>query len=328
MKIGLTPADQKLVDRLEKLKDEKNKSPPPSETELRRRLAQLKGENFIESSAKNLLPSVDNRTHQEKVDGLLDQYTSERDIEFQHNPQEEIEARLATLREQGVRPNEGTYMSNLHDSDDSEEEIGKITKKIMDEVALEQATHPQLSNKNSNTSDKSDKSLEQWCALCNKDPKFRCFNHIMYDTGTSRHVDESFLQHFLIERDIHLLHKSEDIEQRLAELRDQDVEKSSCDGPLLSSLPDSSNSDSVDFMVRKVMDEVALEEKTKASSSGTEGEPDESLDDTEVLPWCVLCNEDAHFRCLDCGDLYCSKCNKEVHKQWDRDHKVVAFTRK
>lgn len=55
MKIGLTPADQNLVDRLEKLKDDKNKSPPPSETELRRRLAQLKGENFVETSHKNLV---------------------------------------------------------------------------------------------------------------------------------------------------------------------------------------------------------------------------------------------------------------------------------
>lgn len=73
---------------------------------------------------------MDNKTTQEKVDGLLEQYTSERDIELQHNPQEEIEARLATLREQGVRPNEGPFISNLHDSDDSEEEIEKITKKV------------------------------------------------------------------------------------------------------------------------------------------------------------------------------------------------------
>lgn len=206
MKVGLTPADQKLVDRLEKLKDDKNKSPPPSETELRKRLAQLKGENFVETSYKNLLPTVDSRTNQEKVDGLLEQYTSERDIELQHNPQEEIEARLATLREQGVRPNEGPYMSNLHDSDDSEEEIGKISKKVMDEVALEEKT------------------------------------------------------------------------------------------------------------------------KVIIGSSGTEEEEQyENLDETDVLPWCVLCNNDANVKCIECGDLYCAKCNKEVHEQWDRDHTVVAF---
>lgn len=76
------------------------------------------------------------------------------------------------------------------------------------------------------------------------------------------------------------------------------------------------------------MDEVALEEKTKDTVGSSSTEAEEPDDETDVLPWCVLCNDDAHFRCIDCGDLYCAKCNKEVHRQWDRDHKVVAFKRK
>lgn len=74
---------------------------------------------------------MDTRTDQQKADALLEQFLSERDIELAHNPQEEIEARLATLREKGVRPNEGPYISNLHDSSGSEEDVDKITKKVV-----------------------------------------------------------------------------------------------------------------------------------------------------------------------------------------------------
>lgn len=52
LRIGLSPADQQLVDRLEKLK-EKGKTPPPSEVELRKRLERLKGENdYVEGPSR------------------------------------------------------------------------------------------------------------------------------------------------------------------------------------------------------------------------------------------------------------------------------------
>lgn len=52
LRSGLSPADQKLVDRLEKLKDNGN-GPPPSESEIRERLANLKGENnYVEGPSK------------------------------------------------------------------------------------------------------------------------------------------------------------------------------------------------------------------------------------------------------------------------------------
>lgn len=60
----------------------------------------------------------------------MEQFINEKDIELAHNPQNEIEARLASLREQGVRPNEGPYISNLHDSSGSDDEVDKITKKV------------------------------------------------------------------------------------------------------------------------------------------------------------------------------------------------------
>lgn len=83
------------------------------------------------------------------------------------------------------------------------------------------------------------------------------------------------------------------------------------------------------------MDEVALEEK----SSKILGDPncapqpmetgDEMDRSSPELPWCVLCNQDARYRCLDCNDLYCAECNKQVHKTWgETDHRIVSFTKK
>lgn len=55
LRTGLSPVDQQLVDRLEKLKD-KGKAPPPSETELRMRLANLKGENnYVEGPSRPVM---------------------------------------------------------------------------------------------------------------------------------------------------------------------------------------------------------------------------------------------------------------------------------
>lgn len=52
LRSGLSLADQKLVDRLEKLKDD-GKGPPPSESEIRERLANLKGENnYVEGPSR------------------------------------------------------------------------------------------------------------------------------------------------------------------------------------------------------------------------------------------------------------------------------------
>lgn len=59
LRTGLSPADQQLLDRLEKLKDDKNKGPPPSEEEIRRRLNSLKGENeYVEGPSRAVSSNI------------------------------------------------------------------------------------------------------------------------------------------------------------------------------------------------------------------------------------------------------------------------------
>lgn len=54
-------------------------------------------------------------------------------------------------------------------------------------------------------------------------------------------------------------------------------------------------------------------------------------DDTDELPWCAICNEDAIVRCLDCdGDLFCAACFKEIHADDEeyREHKTKKYVAK
>lgn len=86
------------------------------------------------------------------------------------------------------------------------------------------------------------------------------------------------------------------------------------------------------------MDEVSLDEKSsdvaskykfKSHSQSVESTEEEMDQSSPELPWCVLCNKDARYRCLDCNDLYCAECNTEVHKTWgDTDHRIIEYQRK
>ena len=68
-------------------------------------------------------------------------------------------------------------------------------------------------------------------------------------------------------------------------------------------------------IINRVLDEDRLElEDEGICDDGAAGGDEE-------LPWCELCNEDAHLRCLDCdSDLYCRRCWKEIHKDADLKH--------
>lgn len=126
----------------------------------------------------------------------------------------------------------------------------------------------------------------------------------------------------------------EDLVHRLATLKGEQYKKGG------STFKDDSeeSEDEVSKITKKLSEEVALEDKAGGVSGvgnvnvddGNDDDDEEVKIDPDELPWCVLCNNDATYRCYDCGgDLYCSSCNVEVHKTWgDTDHKVVPYRQK
>ncbi|XP_054153483.1 abscission/NoCut checkpoint regulator-like [Oppia nitens] len=56
---------------------------------------------------------------------------------------------------------------------------------------------------------------------------------------------------------------------------------------------------------------------------------EENIDDigSDSLPWCQICNEDAVIKCHDCsGDLYCKECFVDFHDDSDlKKHKTEPF---
>ncbi|XP_013772654.1 abscission/NoCut checkpoint regulator-like [Limulus polyphemus] len=91
-------------------------------------------------------------------------------------------------------------------------------------------------------------------------------------------------------------------------------------------------------VIEKLLDEATIEEKfkqpqplddqnkTTKKSLGSDMSICEH-EEMDELPWCVICNEDALVRCLDCeGDLYCMRCFKECHDSFDiKDHRSAPY---
>lgn len=134
----------------------------------------------------------------------------------------------------------------------------------------------------------------------------------------------------------------EDIENRLAALRDIPADDSSKEKPFAGKdLPSSSDDegeeneeDAAKKLATRFLEEAAIDAK-KHPMDDDEDELNNldipvPLDPSEIeeLPWCTICNEDAVIRCVGCGgDLFCRGCFKECHDDDEdyRKHEIKPF---
>lgn len=131
----------------------------------------------------------------------------------------------------------------------------------------------------------------------------------------------------------------EDIENRLAALKDVSVGGPSDDKPKLkvdlkvSDSGEENEDEAAKKLALQYMEEAAIDHKRSSQEDETE---QDILDiptslcpsDTEELPWCTICNEDAIIRCVSCGgDLFCRSCFRECHDDDEdyRKHKTELF---
>lgn len=116
----------------------------------------------------------------------------------------------------------------------------------------------------------------------------------------------------------------EDIERRLAILRGHDLQTTKNQIEQIEETEEDEAARTMKQYIEeaKLPDEVLDEDEREFLSSI----PQAPTKDTEELPWCEICNEDATLRCLECENLFCDRCFKEFHYEEDyKTHKTAAY---
>lgn len=109
-----------------------------------------------------------------------------------------------------------------------------------------------------------------------------------------------------------------DIERRLAILKGdsnlQSTGESSSRPKGAIDLPDEPDEEeAIKKTLDRLLDEAKLPEISEEEKEIINNMPPPSKE-TEELPWCVICNEDAVVRCLGCdNELFCRSCFKDCH---------------
>jgi hypothetical protein len=292
---GLSMDDQKIVDRLEKLKRErKEKENVPSDSEIADRLSKLKGEVSTITPATSGAPGTsfyqppDNRKPQEQSRDLLAAVQNEVELDSkQVTPEMDIAMRLAKLR-------------------------GEDPEATRERLSRSKMPDPQQFLSTSQTEkDFENLDLEDVAGLISK---------------MGREVEEEAAEAV---KDLAADKDLSDQLARIAALRKEKDEASVNKNDKDGSGDDSSEEEDEDFragqLAEQLLREQEMEERLGLAPEAPQDK--ESPEGLEELPWCVICNDDAKLRCSGCGDdLYCARCFQEFHQDEDpSEHKTKQF---
>lgn len=119
------------------------------------------------------------------------------------------------------------------------------------------------------------------------------------------------------------------IERRLAALKGSPTEQT---GPAIDQADGSPQHEDEETLAKKIvtkyLDEAALPDSDLTPEEKEFVNSVKPGENTEELPWCTICNEDATIRCIGCdGDLFCRPCFKEIHDNDEeyREHQTKKF---
>ncbi|XP_046434169.1 abscission/NoCut checkpoint regulator [Neodiprion pinetum] len=192
LKSGLDPADQNMVDRLRKLKDEDKPVPQTSLEEIRRRLALLKDQDPNNPVPQTNIHSVDTRSDEQKTADLINEYLEELKLSSDVNSDAQIEDRLARLR--GIDPAQIRKNKPEDIEEDEQTATKRILKKALDEAAIE-SKFAELDDLEPMDTDPAEEEEElPWCTICNEDAQLRCTgcDGDLYCTSCFREGHDSF----------------------------------------------------------------------------------------------------------------------------------------
>lgn len=91
-----------------------------------------------------------------------------------------------------------------------------------------------------------------------------------------------------------------------------------------------SEEEQVEYLIKMTQEETLLDEKAgieRVSPEPADKDKDIADDADDEVPWCCVCTNDAEVRCAECdNDLYCKRCFREGHDEFDlEDHQPAIF---
>ncbi|RUS88182.1 hypothetical protein EGW08_004079 [Elysia chlorotica] len=354
----LSKEDREIAMRLEKLKEDKKVT--VSDTDLNARLAKLKGETYNPDKKPVAYQPPDRRTQIEQVDDLLEQLCEEVEIDsLRPDPVKDVEARLAHLRYGGTEEKASTDANNTDQSDKSAANAGNNDLGREDKMGA--FAKPYSKNIPANTGTADDKGevsveeMQQLMALAARE----------LEADAQRQVAGLYQDQQLMAklREMQAQRKQEEGQKGAAAATDSS-DLTQQVGQTFGVEQDDSEEENEDVEANRVLqrflEEAKLDEKAKYDSAeakehssqrkgkkkkhgdNTAEEPklskltppkveefasDSDYDDSDELPYCCICTEDAAIRCADCdSDLYCSRCFRESHKEMDiTDHRTTPY---
>lgn len=335
---GMTEEDIQIAKRLEQLK-QKPKS--GSQAEVEARLANLKGEHQPSNAAssKPIYRPPDSRTQVEQVSGLLHEMSDQVELDKRWDPVADVTRRLEHLRDhQSDKPKEDQIKSEK--SNQEQNDLNRVTG----------ASTPSTSGANipgdTSNIDGSSSCINS-CQTDDKNIDAAALNKLLQDASQEVEAEAR--------RALEGLEKDNQIRSQLEELRKRQSRETVSNTDITSSsdVEDDNLTDEqkTERLIQQILEQDrldALSEEDKAPAakkvqkSATKSKnkakkvhkqpvtsaSNDVISDDEELPWCCICNEDATLRCHGCeNDLYCSRCFREAHDQFDMDdHKSSSYS--
>ncbi|KAK6182140.1 hypothetical protein SNE40_009891 [Patella caerulea] len=315
--IGLSKADREIAERLDKLKEKPATEAKVTDTDIASRLSKLKGvdpSTVQPSHQHKFYHPPDRRSEQKQVDDLLDEICDEVEIDSHFpGPATDVQQRLDKLKGQ-AKPGDQDVENNLNK--DSQARIKKFDKNINqagassngDNLDMEEITRlvEQASKELEVDAHKAIEGLKKDKEIMER------LNEIKKRKTNGENSDEvkedNKMNIDVTEDDS----DSENEEEAIKRLVTRYVEESKLDEEMGEDMSNSNNRTS---------------KSSKKEAKRKTDVPDD-YDDSDELPYCCMCTEDAIIRCIDCDmDLFCTACFKASHDEIDiKDHKTKKYT--
>ncbi|BFZ06839.1 hypothetical protein BsWGS_09878 [Bradybaena similaris] len=360
----LSPADREIAMRLEKLKADDRPKEKVTDADLQSRLAQLKGQHHV-AEQKPMYKPPDSRTETQQVDDLIEQLIAEVDLDSKRpDPVREVEDRLARLRQADGsksaidninlnQPDKGVHDVNDLNKIDKMGSIGRGYSKDGRNIQMEKGGASDIAE--------DEMGLEQIQQLMSQAAKEIELDAQKVMKGLQQ---DKVLMDKLKELQKQRADKTSADSDTVDSDADNTVQTVGAAGVAVEVSDDEDDEVSAKNIVQQCLDEAQIDaavgqagepselsrkqkrkgkklrQQENSASALVELKPsnlqppsredlvDSDYDDTDELPYCCICTEDASIRCRDCDlDLYCQRCFKGCHDEMEiTGHRTLPYT--